>query len=254
MSEFPPDSHLVNRIAVSPNHEERKLDGGADILLLHYTGMDNAEAALARLRSPEAKVSSHYLITEQGSVVQLVPEARRAFHAGASSWEDTRDVNSRSIGIEIVNQGHDEGCPDFPDAQIAAVIALCQDIVRRRNIRPDRVLGHSDVAPSRKRDPGEKFPWDRLAAAGVGLWVAPSPIVAGRALERGDHGAEVTALQRDLASYGYGVAADGQFGAVTGDVVTALQRHFRRERVDGRADLSTCRTLAALLAQKARLA
>ena len=170
---FAPDSHLVNRVAVSPNHEGRKLDGRIDILLLHYTGMDSTDAALARLRSVEAKVSAHYLITESGSVVQLVPEVRRAFPAGVSSWERVSDVNSRSIGIEIANRGHDFGCPEFTEAQIVAAVALCQDIIVRRGIRADRVLGHSDVAPGRKNDPGEKFPWARFAAAGVGLWVEP---------------------------------------------------------------------------------
>lgn len=254
MSQFPPDSPLVNRIAVSPNHEERKLDGRADILLLHYTGMDSTDAALARLISAEAKVSAHYLITETGSVVQLVPEARRAFHAGVSSWEHTTDINSRSIGIEIANKGHDYGCPDFTEAQIMSVIALCQDIVRRRMIRADRVLGHSDVAPGRKRDPGERFPWARLAEAGVGLWVDPHPIVPGRQLGPGDHGPDVAALQRDLASYGYGLAADGTFCGATEDVIIAFQRHFRPARVDGRADRSTCHTLKALLAAKEDLA
>lgn len=250
---FPPDSPLVDHVAVSPNHEERKLDGAADILLLHYTGMDSTDAALARLVSAEAKVSSHYLIRENGSVLQLVPETLRAFHAGVSSWEGTSDINSRSIGIEIANKGHDQGCPDFPEAQIVATIALCQDIARRRRIRPDRVLGHSDVAPARKRDPGEKFPWARLAAAGIGLWVPPAPIVPGQELGPGDRGPEVATLQRDLAAYGYGIVADGAFGATTAEVVTAFQRHFRPARVDGRADASTRETLKAVLAEREKL-
>jgi N-acetylmuramoyl-L-alanine amidase len=253
MSAFPPDSPLVDEVTPSPNQEPRKLDGPADILLLHYTGMDSTDAALARLTSADAKVSSHYLVRETGRVLQLVPEVRRAFHAGVSSWEGTTDINSRSIGIEIANPGHDQGCPEFPEPQILATIALCQDIIRRRNIRPDRVLAHSDVAPARKRDPGEKFPWGRLAAAGVGLWVEPAPIVPGEALGAADQGGEVVALQRDLASYGYGIAVDGVFGDMTGEVVTAFQRHFRPVRVDGRADPSTRETLKALLAAKARL-
>jgi N-acetylmuramoyl-L-alanine amidase len=252
MLEFSPDSHLVNRVAASPNYEERKPGGRIDILLLHYTGMDSTDAALARLRSPEAKVSAHYLITEGGSVVQLVAESRRAFHAGISSWERTTDINSRSIGIEIANKGHDFGCPDFTEAQIIAAIALCQDIVVRRGIRADRVLGHSDVAPGRKNDPGERFPWARLAAAGVGLWVEPLAIAPGPQLALGDSGPNVAELQHDLARYGYGLDAGGTFDAATCDVVAAFQRHFRPARVDGIADPSTRGTLKALLAARDR--
>src|SRR5882672_3698776 len=163
---FPPDSPLVDRVVPSPNHEARAGDSRPDILLLHYTGMSSTEAALERLCDPGARVSSHYLVFEDGRVLQLVPEARRAYHAGVSSWEGARDVNTRSIGIEIGNNGHDFGCPAYPEAQIAAVIALGRDIVQRRAIAPCRVLAHSDVAPARKRDPGEYFPWRRLAEAG----------------------------------------------------------------------------------------
>jgi len=254
MLSFPPDSPLVDCIAASPNHEPRRPDGAVDILLLHYTGMASTQAALARLRSVAARVSSHYVVTQHGSVMQLVPEARRAFHAGESSWEGTGDVNSRSIGIEIANPGHDGGCPDFPDAQIEVTIALCRDIVQRQAIRADRVLAHSDVAPDRKNDPGEKFPWGRLAAAGVGLWVEPRPIAAGPRLGPGDKGAAVTELQRDLARYGYGLAATGVFDAATGTVVTAFQRHFRPARVDGIADRSTVETLKAVVAAQRTLA
>ena len=252
MLSFPPDSPLVDCIAASPNHETRRADARIDILLLHYTGMASTQAALARLRSVDAKVSSHYLISPQGSVMQLVPEADRAFHAGISSWEGVSDINSRSIGIEIANPGHDAGCPDFPDGQIDATIALCRDIVARHAIRADRVLAHSDVAPDRKNDPGEKFPWRRLAAAGVGLWIEPHPIAAGPRLS-GDAPA-VTALQRDLARYGYGLAVTGTYDTATRIVVTAFQRHFRPGLVDGIADRSTVETLKAVLAAKDKLA
>ena len=254
MLSFPPDTPLVDCIAASPNNEARRIDGGIDILLLHYTGMATTQGALARLRSADARVSSHYLITQHGSVMQLVPEERRAFHAGESSWEGTGDVNSRSIGIEIANPGHDAGCPDFPAAQIEVTIALCRDIVQRRGIRADRVLAHSDVAPNRKNDPGEKFPWARLAAAGVGLWVEPRPLATGPRIGPGDKGPMVTALQRDLARYGYGLAATGAFDAATSAVVTAFQRHFRPARVDGIADRSTVETLHALVAAQKALA
>jgi N-acetylmuramoyl-L-alanine amidase len=208
--------------------------------------MATTQAALERLCDPAAAVSSHYLVFEDGRVVQLVPEGRRAFHAGESAWEGSTDINSRSIGIEIGNKGHDYGCPEFPEVQIAAVIALCRDIVARWSIAPRRVLGHSDVAPLRKRDPGEAFPWARLAAAGVGLWVEPAAIEDGRALRPGDRGEEVARLQRRLAEYGYGITPSGDYDAATQEIVAAFQRHFRPARVDGIADASTMRTLEAL--------
>ena len=249
---FAADSTLVGQIIPSPNHEPRR--AAIDIVLLHYTGMPDTDAALARLSSQEAKVSSHYLVREDGAVVQLVAEARRAFHAGVSSWEATSDINSRSIGIEIAHGGHDAGCPDYPGIQIEAVIALCRDIVARHAIRADRVLAHSDVAPNRKNDPGEFFPWDRLARAGVGLWVEPSPIVAGEDFALGSTGEGVAMLQNALARYGYGLAASGVFDSDTQAVVIAFQRHFRPARVDGVADPSTRATLNALLAAQQRLA
>jgi N-acetylmuramoyl-L-alanine amidase len=250
MSSFPPDSPLVDRVLPSPNHEARIGVARPDILLLHYTGMKSTQAALERLCDPGPRVSSHYLVFEDGRISQLVPEARRAYHAGAGSWEGTSDVNSRSIGIEIGNQGHDFGCPEFPDAQIAAVIALCRDILARSSIAAHRVLAHSDTAPDRKRDPGEGFPWRRLAEAGVGLWVAPEPIADGAALRSGDRGEEIANLQRALAGYGYGVAINGSYDATTEHVVTAFQRHFRPARVDGVADVSTVRTLKRLIARR----
>lgn len=240
------DSSHVAHVVASPNHDVRAGDV-VDILILHYTGMASGAAAEARLCDPEAKVSSHYLVYEDGSITQLVAEARRARHAGVSSWHGWTDINSRSIGIEIVNGGHDYDCPEFPDAQIEAVIRLCHDIRSRWVIPPDRVLGHSDVAPSRKRDPGEIFPWGRLHAAGLGLLVAPEPIVVGPRVGPGDTGAAVLELQQLLARYGYGVPATGTFDAVTRDVVTAFQRHFRPARVDGIADPSTVATLRKLL-------
>ena len=247
---FPPDSPLVARVVPSPNHEPRYGVTRPDILLLHYTGMATTQAALERLCDPGPRVSSHYLVFEDGAIVQLVPEARRAYHAGTSCWEGTTDINSRSIGIEIGNQGHDYGCPAFPEAQIAAVVALTRDIVTRWSIAPARVLAHSDVAPNRKRDPGEIFPWARLAAAGVGLWIEPEPIVPGVALGPSDHGDAVARLQRMLAGYGYGIAPTGHYDAATEEIVTAFQRHYRPARVDGIADVSMVRTLEKLVAMK----
>jgi N-acetylmuramoyl-L-alanine amidase len=196
-------------------------------------------------------VSSHYVVDEQGKTLQLVPEKRRAWHAGVSSWEGVNDINSRSIGIEIANPGHSYGYPDFPEVQIAAVVALCRDIVKRHHIKPHHVLGHSDVAPQRKFDPGEKFPWERLhRAGGVGAWVPPAPIVAGAELAPGDAGAHVTELQDALRRYGYGIDATSKYDELTEAVVTAFQRHFRPAQVDGRADQSTIETLKALLARR----
>jgi N-acetylmuramoyl-L-alanine amidase len=198
------------------------------MLVLHYTGMATAEAALQRLCSPESMVSSHYFVWEDGRIVQFVPEARRASHAGVSGWSGKTDLNSCSIGIEIVKPGHGLGYPDFPDAQIKAVIELCQDVIARHRIPAERVLAHSDVAPSRKQDPGEKFPWRQLHEAGVGHWVAPAAIAAGRELVLGSRGIAVRDLQIALARYGYALPATGRFNALTRDVVVARRWHRRR--------------------------
>jgi N-acetylmuramoyl-L-alanine amidase len=246
MQEFAPDSGLVQQVRPSPNHDERMR--AADILLLHYTGMTSTEIAIARLCDPAAKVSSHYVVKEDGNVLQLVPEARRAWHAGLSSWNGVSDINSRSIGIELANPGHSYGYPEFPEPQIAAVVALSGDIVKRHCIRVDHVLAHSDVAPQRKQDPGEKFPWARLHRAGVGAWVAPSPIRPGPRLAPGDSGRKVAELQAALRRYGYGIEATGAYDDLTKAVVTAFQRHFRADCIDGCADQSTIETLRALLA------
>jgi N-acetylmuramoyl-L-alanine amidase len=216
--------------------------------------MLDAQAALKRLCSPDSKVSSHYLVFEDGRIVQCVPESERAWHAGASSWAGETDINSCSIGIEIANPGHDFGYPDFPSRQIAAVIALCRGIIARRGIRPERVLAHSDVAPARKQDPGEKFPWRLLSDSGVGLWVPPSRIDDDApALSEGASSEGVGELQRDLAAYGYGIDVTGDYDTATRDTVAAFQRHFRPGRIDGKADESTLRTLAALCEKRRRL-
>lgn len=251
---FKPDSCLVSRVVPALNHDDRAGVSAPDILLLHYTGMPTMQAALDRLCMRESRVSCHYLVDEDGTVMQLVAEADRAWHAGASFWERGNDINSRSIGIEIVNPGHEFGYREFPQVQIDAVIALSRDIVARRSIRPDHVLAHSDIAPTRKEDPGELFPWQQLADAGVGLWVPPAPITAGAVLGPGDTGDDVRTLQGSLAAYGYGLTPTAIFDAATVAVVTAFQRHFRPVRVDGCADPSTIRTLRDLLAAKERLA
>ncbi|AXS41339.1 N-acetylmuramoyl-L-alanine amidase [Breoghania sp. L-A4] len=231
----------------SSNHGERRAGAAVDMIVLHYTGMKTAEEAIARLCHPASEVSCHYVVDEGGIITQLVPEARRAWHAGASAWGGERDINSCSIGIEIVNPGHEHGYADYPPAQVEAVIALARDIAARHGIPDARVLGHSDVAPGRKMDPGEKFPWDRLAAAGVGRWVAPEPVTGGRYFQEGERGQPIEALQSMLAIYGYELPVTGVFDARTRDVVEAFQRHFRPARVDGVADASTIATLHRLL-------
>ncbi|MGO9006712.1 MAG: N-acetylmuramoyl-L-alanine amidase [Beijerinckiaceae bacterium] len=249
MSEFHPDSALVEAVDPSPNHDVRR-GSAPDAIVLHYTGMASAEAALARLCDPAAGVSCHYLIFENGSIHQLVPEERRAWHAGTSFWAGERDMNSASIGIELANGGPDFGSPPFAPAQIEAAIALCRDIIARRKIPPQRILGHSDIAPFRKSDPGEAFPWASLAEAGIGHHVEPVPISEDRPLIRGSTGAEVEALQDMLAAYGYDIAVTALYEERTEAVVTAFQRHFRPARVDGKADRSTLATLTALLAAR----
>jgi N-acetylmuramoyl-L-alanine amidase len=245
-----PDTTCPAKVHASPNHGERKDGKSVVALVLHYTGMQDGAAALRQLCNPAAQVSAHYFVEEDGRILQLVPEARRAWHAGVGSWQGETDMNSASIGVEIVNPGHEFGYRSFPEAQIAAVAALCRDIVGRWRIRPDRVIAHSDMAPARKQDPGELFPWDRLAAAGVGHWVAPFPMTSGRFMQRGEEGQPVAALQAMLGLYGYGVAVTGVFDEQTEQVVAAFQRHFRQARVDGVADRSTIETLRALIAAR----
>ncbi|MBI1261189.1 MAG: N-acetylmuramoyl-L-alanine amidase [Rhizobiales bacterium] len=233
----------------SPNLDERPAGGPIDILLMHYTGMESCAAAVDRLCDGAARVSSHYVVDEQGQVFQLVPEAMRAWHAGVSSWMGATDINARSIGIEIVNGGHDFGSPPYPAAQMATVTQLSREILSRHpRITPCRVIGHSDVAPARKADPGEWFDWAGLARAGVGVWVEPEEIVDGPVLSLGDRGDPVSELQFALGSYGYGIEVLGRYDETTEQVVTAFQRHFRPARVDGVADLSTVITLQKLLA------
>ena len=248
---FIPDFKLAHA-KPSPNHDARAAP--IDILLLHYTGMRSGEAACERLCDAGSKVSSHYLVYEDGRIDQLVPEARRAWHAGVSAWKGETEINSRSIGIEIVNPGHEYGYRDFPQAQIEALIALCRDIVARHAIPSERVLAHSDIAPARKQDPGERFPWGRLAAAGVGIWIEPTPISEGDALAPAQRGEDITMLQAMLMKFGYSAELTGLYDEATRDIVTAFQRHFRPARVDGIADGSTVETLRRLLTASSMVA
>lgn len=220
----------------SPNHDAR--GRAVDMLVLHYTGMPDAASALARLCDPESRVSAHYLVDEDGAVSRLVPEERRAWHAGVAEWAGESDVNARSIGIELVNPGHEHGYRPFPEAQMAALERLAAAVVRRHRIPPRRVVGHSDVAPARKRDPGELFDWARLARAGVGLWPElrePPPARPAPAAE---------ACKR-LRAWGYAAPRAG--GATAAAVVAAFQRRFRPRRVDGAWDAECGALLDALL-------
>jgi N-acetylmuramoyl-L-alanine amidase len=229
----------------SPNHDRRGEPLRIDMLVLHYTGMQSAEAALDRLCDPAARVSAHYVVDEDGAVWRLVPEARRAFHAGLSCWQGERDLNFVSIGVEIVNPGHEWGYRRFAEMQMAAVEWLCAGILSRHPIPPFRVVGHSDIAPDRKTDPGELFDWQRLARAGVGIW--PEPCRRGRHDE-----ADRTRAVADLAAIGYCVAPRGDGPAIEALAVAAFQRRFRPARVDGVIDGETALRLAEVQAAFAR--
>ena len=225
------------RERASPNHGDRGEPPNmrpTDMLVLHYTGMASAAAALDRLCDPAARVSAHYVVEEDGAVWRLVPEARRAFHAGVSCWQGETDLNYVSIGVEIVNPGHEWGYRAFPEAQMATVEALCRDILGRHRIPADRIVGHSDIAPDRKSDPGELFDWPRLARAGIGLWPPPTPDLE-RRRGRGVGVVPQTAAFADLARIGYCVTPGNEMPAIA-----AFQRRFRPERWDGLLDAETC--------------
>ena len=229
----------------SPNFNERLGVERPDILLLHYTGMQSCEAAVTRLTDPEARVSSHYTIDEDGTVYVHVPEHLRAWHAGVSYWRGATDINSRSVGIEIVNPGHEFGYRPFPAPQIAAVLELGLAIVARHAIPARNVIAHSDIAPGRKTDPGELFPWRELATSGLGVWVESTRADV-TTLARGMEGQAVRHLQEQLSLFGYGIAQSGVFDEETEIVVREFQRHFRQSRLDGSADAETQGLIVAL--------
>lgn len=253
--------------APSPNFDARET--APDLIVLHYTGMANGDAALRRMRDPDpryaayaealppgfpemaagaelGRVSAHYMVETDGRVFRLVDEDARAWHAGVAFWDGDKNINARSIGIEIVNGGHDFAMPDYPAPQIESVVALVADIQARRGIPSERVVGHSDVAPGRKIDPGEHFPWARLADAGVAV---AAPMGSGdrrRVAGPGDAGALVRAAQEGLIAIGYGLAASGALDERTQDVVAAFQRRWRPDHVDGFLDAETAELIAAV--------
>ncbi len=257
----------------SPNFDARQRP--IDLVVLHYTGMRDLQTALKRLCDPTplavaypgpwqdpaidpnttlSRVSAHYVVGREGSVFALVGEEHRAWHAGVSFWRGLEGVNHNAIGIEIENGGHDFGLPAYPDAQIAALIALVSDILARHALPITAVVGHSDVAPGRKADPGEHFPWPRLGTEGVALWPEPVGGAPGSALAcPGQAGGQVAGLQEALAGIGYGVPVSGQYCATTEACVAAFQRRFRPARIDGVLDSQTLDLVAAVLDMSLRL-
>jgi len=240
--------------SASPNFEARRAVNGAvgvRHLVLHYTGMISGTAALDRLCDPASRVSAHYMIDENGDTYHLVPEEMRAWHAGNAYWRGMRDINSTSIGIELVNPGHDHGYRVFPATQMDAFIKLSHEIMKRHGISAASVLGHSDIAPGRKIDPGELFPWQDLAAQGIGLWPkddASTPVPDARA-----------AIAK-LSAIGYAVPTSAELGADllnkdtgTTEVLSAFQRRYRQDNVDGVLDAETARRIAAVAAVSAIL-
>ena len=222
------------------------------MIMLHYTGMLIATAALEHLRTAASQVSAHYFVFEDGRVVQMVPESKRAWHAGAAVWAGESDINSCSIGIEIANPGHDYGYPDFPKRQMAAVTALCRGILTRNTIPPERVLGPFRRCTGAQAGSRREIPVAHAARFGVGNWVNPAGITAGELLALGDRGDAVSTMQQSLSEYGYGVAVNGNYDSAMHETVAAFQRHFRPERIDGVSDMSTRSTLKDLLAHRGR--
>ena len=212
---------------LSINFDDRPAGMPVDTLVIHYTGMKTAEEALNRLQDGEAKVSAHYFIDEEGEVIQLVQEKNRAWHAGVSSWRGRENVNDFSIGIELVNPGHEFGYKHFEEPQMNALIKLCKEIMERHPIESQNVVGHSDIAPDRKEDPGEFFEWERLSNEGIGFYVHHEKNELRHVIVKaGTDGKDVKNLQERLAKYGYGIKIDGVFGEKTAKVVMAFQRHF----------------------------
>ena len=217
----------------SPNFDER--GSPISLVVLHYTGMQDAASAISWLANPESKVSAHYVVTEDGQVIRMVPEEKRAWHAGRSRWRGVTDVNSASIGIEIVNPGHEFGYRPFPEEQIDALIPLMQGIKERHGITRGNVVGHSDIAPARKQDPGELFPWSRLAKLRLAL---PRPTK--------------NLLDPGWADAGFLLALE-RFGYDVTDplaATVAFQRRFRPELIDGTVDGECRAILLALLLPK----
>ncbi|NVJ97841.1 MAG: N-acetylmuramoyl-L-alanine amidase [Alphaproteobacteria bacterium] len=227
----------------SPNWDERPEGCTIDAVIIHYTGMESGEAALDRLCDPDAKVSAHYLIEEDGRLFQMVPEDKRAWHAGVSHWAGRDNLNHTSIGIELVNPGHEFGYRDFSKAQIDTLLAMLKGIASRHSILPSRYLGHSDIAPDRKTDPGERFPWERLAREGFGVWSGVDGRDASPIAQKGDKGPIINKLNKQLGIVGYHVSDTDCFDCSTEYVIRAFQAHWRPETVSGIFDAGTAARL-----------
>lgn len=230
----------------SPNHDPRPQGAGVETIVLHYTDMETAEVALARLCDPQAQVSAHYLVAEDGRVWQMVEEAQRAWHAGESHWRGVNGINANSVGIEIANRGHAHGYPDFTAVQMDAVLQLCRAIKERHGVADRNVVAHSDIAFLRKVDPGEKFDWAWLAQQGVGVFPFGARPISGVRFVREDTGTNVMKLQQSLANWGYGLKIDGLYGEKTEACVRAFQRHYRPDDVTGVWDEECAGRLAML--------
>ena len=244
---FELDSSACSEFLVSPNFGERNPDATIKFIVIHYTGMPDSQAALNRLCDRQSRVSCHYFISESGQIIQLVREQHRAWHAGQSYWHGLTDLNSYSVGIEIANPGHEFGYIPFPAPQVAAVIKLCKEICARQRIKPSGILAHSDIAPARKLDPGELFPWYELFLAGVGLWVEPEPFICGSANNKNEFGIAQQEIVCMLKQYGFCCSAVVDDDAALKNCIAAFQRRFRPQRVDGIADHSTIKTLQKFL-------
>ena len=243
------ESNLVHRVFPSPNIEPRFNNLLPQLIILHYTGLETFERSLEILSRPDCKVSCHYVVDVDGHVVQMVSEQMRAWHAGVSCWKGETDINSVSIGIEIQNPGHSLGYTDFPSEQMNVVTALCQDIMMRHSIKPQNVLAHSDVAPSRKIDPGEKFDWQGLALKGIGVWVPPVLVDTAHVEMAANFSEEknIEEIRRLLSLVGYCVQISGPLDQELGFVLRAFQLHFRQNLINSRPDLSTLLTLRKLV-------
>ena len=236
----------------SPNFDHRREGQKPEMLIIHYTGMTDNQEAIDRLCDPGSVVSTHYVIDDIGKCLQLVDENNRAWHAGVSSWAGNNDINSCSIGVELCNPGHEHGYKCFPEKQMATLLRLGSDIVARHSILPQFVLGHSDVAPTRKLDPGEFFDWRRLASHGMGMWPDRTAGADKHEIQATNCDADdrdVSLLQGKLARFGYGIEITGGHDEQTALVVMAFQRHFRQNRITGVLDTESEFILDNLLVQ-----
>jgi N-acetylmuramoyl-L-alanine amidase len=219
---------------LTPNFDYRPEKARIDLLVLHYTGMKNGKEALDKMCDPVAKVSAHYMVDRDGSVVNLVSEDKRAWHAGISCWQGMSSLNDTSLGIEIVNPGHEWGYIPFTDEQMASVTVLCKEVMARHGIEARNVVGHSDIAPSRKEDPGELFDWKGLALEGIGLWPDVKKMRKSdeTLIALGSEDIDVGRIQKMLLDYGYHIRVDGYYGSKTEDVVRGFKRHYVTEHLN----------------------